>query len=105
MNDISAQEVKKAIDTNENYILLDVRTPQEFSRGKIEGAINIPVDDVPQMIGKAIPDKNATIYVYCLSASRSPIAVEIMEELGYTNAFNMEHGLMAWRMYKFPMVS
>ena len=105
MNDISAQEVKKAIDNKENYILLDVRTPQEFSRGKIEGAINVPVDDVPQKIERVIPDKNAIIYVYCLSASRSPIAVEMMQELGYKKAFNMEHGLMAWRIYKYPMVA
>ncbi len=105
MLEISAQDVKKAMDNHENVILLDVRTPMEFSRGKIEGAVNVPVDEVSAKIEQVIPDKSATIYVYCLSASRSPFAVEMMNELGYQHVFNMTSGLLAWRIFKYPMVA
>jgi rhodanese-related sulfurtransferase len=105
MNDISPQEVMQAIDNHEAVILLDVRTSAEFARGKIEGAINIPVDEVESRIEKVITDKTATIYVYCLSASRSPIAVEIMENLGYQHVYNMDPGLLGWRAYHYPTVA
>jgi len=104
MMNISAEDVKKAIDTKEQVILLDVRSPGEVALGKIAGAINVPIDEIEQRIEQVIPDKNVTVYVYCLSATRSPIAVGIMETLGYTKVYNMEHGLLAWRVLRFPTV-
>ena len=102
---ISADEVYKAINDKMDIVLLDVRTPGEYSKGKIEGSINIPVDDVSSKIAATIPDKNKTIYVYCLSGSRSIVAVETMIQLGYTNIFSMTSGLLMWRSKKYPMVA
>lgn len=102
---VSAEDVKKAIDRKENYILLDVRTPEEYARGKIAGSINLPVDKVDCDIPKVVPDKSAKVYVYCLSGSRSIHAVDIMVKLGYTNVFDMEYGLLGWRVKYFPVVS
>lgn len=94
---IDASAVKKAIDEKENFILLDVRTKEEYAKGKISGSINIPVDQVSEKISQTIPDKKSLVYVYCLSGSRSGSAVEIMQKLGYTNVQNMTSGLLAWR--------
>ena len=94
---ITAQEVKKAIDAEAPLILLDVRTTGECARGMIAGAINIPVDVVLGKILTMVPDKNALIYVYCLSGSRSVYAVEALMELGYSRVFNLTNGLLAWR--------
>lgn len=105
MKNITPQAVKQTIDNQKPVILLDVRTREEFARGKIAGAINIPVDEVETKIETIIPNKTATIYVYCLSASRSPIAVEIMENLGYTNVYNMDPGLLGWRAYHYPTIA
>lgn len=102
---ITADEVKKALDEKQHVILLDVRTPAEYSRGKITNSINLPVDDVEEKVESLIPDKSQRVYVYCLSGSRSVYAVETMEKLGYTNVFNITQGLLAWRGKKFPVVS
>lgn len=102
---VTADEVKKAIDGKQTCVLLDVRTPGEYARGKIEGSINLPVDKVDSDILTVIPDKSAKIYVYCLSGSRSIYAVDTMVNLGYTNVFDMAHGLLAWRAKYFPVVS
>jgi phage shock protein E len=102
MINISPQEVMKAINNHQPMILLDVRTKGEYARGKIAGAINLPVDEVESRIEQILPDKNATIYVYCLSASRSPFAVGIMEKLGYQHVFNMDPGLLGWRVFNYP---
>lgn len=100
---ITAEEVKKSIDAKEDVTLLDVRTVGEYSRGKIEGGINLPVDEVACKIETVIPDKSKKIYVYCLSGSRSVHAVDAMVKLGYTNVFNVISGLLAWRAKGFTV--
>lgn len=102
---ISAEQVKKALESNEECTLLDVRTPQEFSKNRIKGAINIPVDEIENIITQRIRDKSKKIYVYCLSASRSVHAVNTMQKLGYTNVYNMTSGLLAWRSNHYPLES
>ena len=101
---IDVRDVYKKIQAGENnFVLLDVRTPQEYSGQKIAGSVNLPIDQVSEEIEKIIPDKNEAVYVYCLSGSRSIEAVAIMKDLGYKNAFDMISGLMAWRVYKLPL--
>jgi rhodanese-related sulfurtransferase len=100
---VSAEDVKKSIDLNEQVVLLDVRTPGEFSRGKIAGSINLPVGDVLSKVESVIADKNQKVYVYCLSGSRSDIAVQQMVQLGYTNVFSLTQGLLAWRSKQYPV--
>jgi rhodanese-related sulfurtransferase len=100
---IDVREVYKKIQANENnFILLDVRTPEEFFRGRISKSINVPLDQISEKIETVVPDKNKTVYVYCLSGSRSAQAVTKLEQLGYKNTYDMISGMLAWRVYKFP---
>ena len=94
---IDASDVKNAIDSHKNFILLDVRTTGEYAKGKIAGSINLPLDQVAGKITQTIPDKDSTIYIYCLSGARSESVAQIMIKLGYTQVSNMTSGLMAWR--------
>ena len=95
--EISAQEVSKAIQREDDILILDVRTPAEYSRGHIEGSVNIPVDKIPNQAPKTIRDKKRTIYTYCLSGSRSALASAELLQMGYKNVKNMTSGLLAWR--------
>lgn len=72
----------------EQAILLDVRSPAEFSSGAIEGAKSVPLDQLVQKIQKVLPDKDLAIIVYCRSGARSSQAVALMAQLGYTQLFN-----------------
>jgi rhodanese-related sulfurtransferase len=101
---VTAEDVKHAIDTKEKCIVLDVRTQEEYERGRIAGSIHVPVDTVESKILTVIPDTSAKIYVYCFSGSRSVYAVDVMTKLGYTNVFDMAHGLLAWRAKQYPVV-
>ena len=100
---VSADDVHRALG-NKDVAIIDVRTSGEFSRGAIMGSINIPVDVIRQQIEAAIPDKEKTIYLYCLSGSRSETAAYILEGLGYTNAYSMTNGLLMWRSKKYEVV-
>jgi rhodanese-related sulfurtransferase len=99
--EITAVDLKKVIDTNPEIILLDVRTVGEYVRSKIASSINLPVDELADKVEKLIPDKTSTVYVYCLSGSRSVYAVEEMMMLGYKNVFNLTNGLLAWKIAGF----
>jgi len=101
---ISANDVQRSIVEKRNFILLDVRTPNEFNNEKILGSINIPVDNIIDQIALVVPNKNEIIYVYCLSGSRSNIATNFMRQLGYTNVFSMTNGLLMWRSKKYSLI-
>ncbi len=100
---ITVDEVNDAINGGKNFILIDVRTTEELTRGKIAGCINIPIVEIKEKVVAIIPDKSKTIYVYCLSSSRSDVAVQIMRKLGYTKVFSMAHGLLEWRTKNYPL--
>ena len=69
----------------DNFILLDVRTPEEFADGHIPGAINIPNENIGENDIAELPDKEQRIYVYCRSGNRSKQASAKLVNLGYTN--------------------
>jgi phage shock protein E len=105
ISNVSAEDVKQAIDEKEDCILLDVRTQEEYSRGKIAGSINIPVNNVESDILSRIPDTSTKIYVYCLSGSRSIHAAQTLMNLGYSNVCNVTSGLLAWRVKGYPVTN
>lgn len=100
---VDPEHVKTAMDSGESCTILDVRTPGEFSRGKLNGSINVPIDRLERDVHSQLPDTKQKIYVYCLSGARSAVAVEIMLKLGYSNVYNMSHGMLAWRVKYFPV--
>lgn len=69
--------------------LLDVRTPEEFAAGHLDGAVNLDYSKVADEIGNLIPDKNQPIVVYCSAAKRSAQALNTLLRLGYTAVYNL----------------
>ena len=69
-------------------LLIDTRTAGEFSRGHIEGAINIPHNSIAEKIETQSPDKSKSIIVYCHSGARSSMAKKALIQTGYTNVIN-----------------
>ena len=82
---ITAEEAKEIMDSEEGYIILDVRTQEEYDQGHIPGAILIPNTAIEAKAEDVLTDKNQLILVYCRSGRRSKIAAEALVELGYTN--------------------
>ena len=82
---ITAEEAKTIMDIEEDYIILDVRTLEEYDQGHIPGAIQISHDEITEKAEEVLTDKDQLILVYCRSGRRSKIAAEALVELGYTN--------------------
>ena len=92
---ITMQEAVEMMEKEENYIILDVRTHEEFASGHIPGAIVIPnetigTEEIPQL-----PDKDQLIMVYCRSGNRSKQASDKLVKLGYTNIVEFG-GINSW---------
>ena len=82
---ITAQEAKQIMDSEEGYIILDTRTQAEYDEGHIPGAIVIPHDEITDRVEEELTDKDQLLLVYCRSGRRSKIAADALVELGYTN--------------------
>ena len=82
---ITAEEAKQIMDTETGYIILDVRTQEEYDESHIPGAIVIPNTEIETRAEQELTDKGQMILVYCRSGRRSKQAAEILVTLGYTN--------------------
>ena len=92
---ITAEEAKAIMDSEEGYIILDVREREEFVAGHIPGAILIPYTQIEEKADEILPDKDRLILVYCRSGRRSKIAAEALVKLGYTNIKEFG-GILDW---------
>ena len=82
---INMDEAIAMMEAESDYIILDVRTPEEFSEKHIPGAINIANETIGSEEIPELPDKDQLILVYCRSGNRSKQASEKLVALGYTN--------------------
>ena len=82
---ITPEEAKRLMDTETDYVILDVRERDEYDTGHIPGAILIPYTQITEKAEKVLEEKDQLILVYCRSGRRSKIAAEALVELGYTN--------------------
>ncbi|MFV8327980.1 rhodanese-like domain-containing protein [Flavobacterium sp. ZS1P14] len=84
-------------EADENAVILDVRTEDECNEGIIANSINIDIHMGQGFIDQLEAlDKSKNYYVYCRSGMRSAKACEIMNELGFENAYNLVGGIIAW---------
>ena len=82
---ITMSEGLARMESDENYILLDVRRADEFEAGHMPGAVNLPNEEIGTEEIPSLPDKAQTIYIYCRSGNRSKQAADKLLTLGYTN--------------------
>lgn len=92
---IAASEARRIMEETDGYILLDVRTQEEFEQAHIKGAMLLPVTDIKDNAEDKLKDKDAVILVYCRSGSRSAQASQQLADMGYTKV-NDFGGIIDW---------
>ena len=100
--DVSVNEGWDLIQENPAMVILDVRTPSEYEESHIEGAINIPVEEIADRLGEL--SANDMFLVYCRTGNRSGTAVGIMEENGFSKIYHMHEGISTWISEGLPVV-
>lgn len=92
---ISPSEANEIMLSEMGYIILDVRTEEEYATGHIPGAVLLPDYEIETRAEEVLPDKDQLILVYCRSGRRSKAAAEVLIELGYTNVKDFG-GIIDW---------
>lgn len=92
---LGPEEAKKVMDSNDELILVDVRTAEEYAESRIGNAINIPVEAIGNELPEELPDLDAEIMVYCRSGVRSKSAANKLLDLGYKHVTDIG-GIKDW---------
>ena len=93
------KEIEERLE--EGGFMLDVRTPAEFSAGKIKGAYNIPVDELRERAGEITCSKDTPVYVTCQVGLRAHIAIMILKGLGFTRLYNLSGGYLTYKHFHY----
>jgi phage shock protein E len=94
--------LERAKKADESFIILDVRTAEEFARGHVPGAINIAHDKLPDRIAELMGAKDKDVVLYCHSGRRSAMAAELLKANGFNRLLHLEGDMQKWTEEKRP---
>jgi rhodanese-related sulfurtransferase len=100
---VMAREVKKKMDGGERFVLVDVRTKDEYEAAHLPGAIHIDRGLLEWVAPRRLLDTDAKIYVYCRTGGRSALATKRLMEMGYTNVTNIYDSFYGWVTEGYPV--
>ena len=103
VKECTAAETKVRLDRCETLHFVDVREDYEFAKNHAKGARHIGKGVIERDIETIIPDKAATIILYCGGGYRSVLAADALQQMGYTDVWSMEGGIKAWKDAGYPM--
>ncbi len=101
---IGVPALKAKLDAGEKPFVLDVREPQEYVAGYVQGAVSIPIRTLGQNLSKLPAAKDAEIVVICASGIRAAYVTMALTMMGYTNVKDMALGMREWTAQGFPVV-
>jgi rhodanese-related sulfurtransferase len=104
IKELSVQDVKKKIDAGDKIILVDTREDVEWARGHAAGAIHLGKGVIERDIENVIPNKEATIVLYCGGGFRSALAADNVQRMGYSNVISMDGGWKGWTEAGLPTI-
>jgi rhodanese-related sulfurtransferase len=104
--DVTVEQARQAIQERRgkaDFVVLDVRTPEEFANGRLPGAVNLDIQ-VPDFQSRlATLNRGKTYLVYCRTGNRSARAIQVMKRLGFQSVYHMAEGILRWEKKGFPM--
>ena len=102
--EVTVTQLAELKSSGDDFLLLDVRHPEELTIADLGGTL-VPMDELPTRLEEVAPAKDGHVVVMCRSGSRSGHVVAWMQQLGYTNVFNLAGGIIAWSREIDPTVA
>lgn len=103
IRETNVDEVKKRIDRDEKFVLVDVREESEFAKDHLPGAIHLGKGIIERDMEARVPDPNAEMVLYCGGGFRSALAADNLQKMGYKNVISMDGGIREWREKGYPL--
>jgi rhodanese-related sulfurtransferase len=104
IRETNVREVKKHLDAQESFTIIDVREESEWAQGHLPGAVHLGKGVIERDIENTVPGKATPIVLYCGGGYRSALAADNLQKMGYTNVFSMDGGWRGWTEAGFPTV-
>ena len=105
VRECSVAEAKAKLDRGEIAYFFDVREDYEYAKDHAKAARHLGKGVIERDIETVVPDKQASILLYCGGGYRSALAADALGQMGYTNVTSMDGGIRAWREAGYPMES
>lgn len=103
-NLIGAKDLQERLEGDNKFFLLDVRTQEEYSSGRIPGSVNIPLGELPGRVEELPENLEKPLVAICESGSRSAYALMFLRGYGYSQVRSLELGIHHWRELGYPLV-
>lgn len=103
VRETDVHDVRARLERGESFYLVDVREDGEWERGRIPGSIHLGRGVLERDVEREIPDRSATIVLYCGGGFRSALAADSLQKMGYTNVLSMDGGYSGWAGAGYPV--
>jgi rhodanese-related sulfurtransferase len=111
VQEVTPEEAQADVDEGKEVVLLDVREPDEWARGRIPGAVHVPLRSVSFQCNPASPTadarltdhKDQRVVVYCAKGNRSLMAADALKKMGYRDVVSMKGGIVDWAKEGYPV--
>lgn len=105
VQECSVADVKGKLDRAGRIHFIDVREDNEYEKDHAKGAVHVGRGIIERDIESLIPDKEASIILYCGGGYRSVLAADSLQQMGYRHVISMDGGIRAWREANYPLES
>ena len=105
VQECSVADVKDKLDRGGKFHFIDVREDNEYEKDHAKGAVHVGRGIIERDIESLIPDKEASIILYCGGGYRSVLAADSLQQMGYRHVISMDGGIRAWREANYPLES
>ncbi len=105
IKEITPEQLKELVGSNETFMLIDVREDAEWAAGRAAGSVHIGRGVLEPKIEAAAPNKATKIVLYCMGGFRSALAADTLQKMGYTNVYSLAGGFLAYRKLGLPVAS
>lgn len=103
IREVTVSQVSEKLKRGDKFVFVDIREDDEWREGHAQGAIHIGKGVLERDIGEEVPDRDSEIVLYCGGGSRSALAAESLERMGYRNVYSMDGGIRGWTQAGLPM--
>ena len=100
--EVTVADLQSRLQNGEQVVVIDVREPDEFAKGKIPGAFTIPRGVLEMQVDGRLP-LDSTVVLYCGGGSRSALACKSLADMGYDKVENLQGGWQAWMNSRLPV--
>ena len=103
IREVSVEETRNRMASNENVRLIDVREDNEWQAGHAADAEHLGKGIIERDIETKVPDKSSELILYCGGGYRSALVADVLQQMGYTNVYSMAGGWKAWKESGAPV--